>query len=101
LQQLASAAWKEAEIMAAKLLKFDIRPAIESLGWEEFFKQVGVDRVIEEVGVARVMEHVGVARVIERVGLDRVIQELNAMDLLKRIIPHLSPAKRKELKALL
>jgi hypothetical protein len=92
---LHPAAWKEAEIMArttGKQLKFDIRPAIESLGWEEVFKQVGVDRVIEQVGVDRV---------IEQVGVDRLIQELRDKKSLKRIVANLSPAERKELKQLL
>ena len=39
-----------------KRLEFDIRPAIESLGWEEVLKQVGVDRVIEQIGLNRVIK---------------------------------------------
>jgi hypothetical protein len=85
LQQLYSgwvaslhpAAWKEAELMArtaGKRLKFDIRPAIEMLGWEEVLKQVGVDRVI---------------------------QELRDKKNLKRLVANLSPAERKQLKDLL
>jgi hypothetical protein len=80
---LHPAAWKEAELMArtpGKRLIFDIRPAIESLGWEEVLKQVGVDRVIEQVGV------------------DRLIQELGEKKILKRLLANLSPAERKQLK---
>jgi hypothetical protein len=86
LASLHPAAWKEAELMArttGKRLIFDIRPAIDSLGWEEVLKQVGWARVIEQVGV------------------DRFIQELREKKNLKRIVANLSPAERKELKALL
>jgi hypothetical protein len=88
LASLHPAAWREVEAMAramGKRLKFDIRPAIESLGLDEVIEQVGIDRVIEQVGIDRVIEQVGEKELIKRIGLDRFLASL-------------SPRQRQELK---
>jgi hypothetical protein len=59
-----------------KRLKFDIRPAIESLGLDEVIEQVGIDPVIEQIGEKEL---------VKRIGLDRFLASL-------------SPKERRELK---
>jgi hypothetical protein len=115
LAALHPAAWKEAENMARATghrLKFDIRPAIESLGWEVVLQQVGIDRVVEQVGIDRVLkqfgierlvEQVGIDRLVEQVGIDRVLEQLGDKEVSKRIgidrwLATLTPAQRRELK---
>jgi hypothetical protein len=97
LASLHPAAWREVEAMAramGKRLKFDIRPAIESLGLDEVIEQVGIDRVIEQVGIDRVIEQVGIDRVIEQVGEKELIKRIG----LDRFLASLSPRQRQELK---
>jgi hypothetical protein len=79
LASLHPTAWKEIEAMArntGRRLKFDIRPAIESLGLEEVIEQVGIDRVIEQVGEKELIKRIG----------------------MERLLANLSPAERRELK---
>jgi hypothetical protein len=79
LAGLHSKVWKEFEAMARtakRELKFDLRPAIESLGLRTVLEQVGVDRVIEALGKKEV---------IRRIGVDD-------------ILANLSPAERQALK---
>ena len=61
---------------AKRELKFDLPPAIESLGLRTVLEQVGVDRVIEAMDKKEV---------IRRIGLDD-------------FLANLSPAQRQELK---
>jgi hypothetical protein len=94
---LHSTAWKEVEAMArsaGKRLKFDIRPAIESLGWDEVLQQVGIDCVVEQVGVERMIEKLGIERMIKQLGEKEVIKHIG----LGRILANLSLAERRELK---
>jgi hypothetical protein len=79
LASLHSKAWKEFEAIArskGKQALFDLRPAIQSLGWDCLIEQVGLERVIEQVGEQRV---------IKAIGLDKFLNSL-------------SPAERRELK---
>jgi hypothetical protein len=97
LASLHPTAWREIEAMAramGKRLKFDIRPAIESLGLDEVIEQVGIERVIEQVGLDRVIEQVGLDRVIGQVGEKELIKRIG----LDRLIANLSPRERRELK---
>jgi len=97
LASLHPAAWKEVETMARttrRTLKFDIRPAVESLGLDRVLEQVGIDRVLEQVGIDRVIEQVGIDRLIEQVGEKEVIRHFG----LDRLLASLSTAERKELK---
>jgi hypothetical protein len=95
LASLHPTAWKEIEAMArtmGKRLKFDIRPAIESLGLDEVIEQVGIDRVIEQLGKKEL---------IKRIGLDDFLADLSPAERrinLDRLLASLSPAERRELK---
>jgi hypothetical protein len=106
LASLHPTAWREVEDMArtaGKKLELDLRPAIEYLGLARVIDQVGLDRVIEQVGIDRVIAQIGLDRVIAQVGLDRVIEQVGEKEVIKqigleRLLAHLSPAERRELK---
>jgi hypothetical protein len=97
LASLHPQVWKEIERMAratGKRLVFDIRPAIESLGWDQVLEQVGMDTVIEQIGLDRVIEQAGIDRVLQHLGKKEVIKRIGLDD----FIANLSPAERRELK---
>jgi hypothetical protein len=88
LASLHPMAWKEIDAMARRLgkpLKFDIRPAVESLGMEEFINQVGIGRIIDHVGLDRILEYWGKKAIIKYIGWEVFVASL-------------SPAERRELK---
>jgi hypothetical protein len=112
---LHPSAWKEIEAMARTLgkpLKFDILPAVESLGLEEVIKQIGLVRLVEQVGLNRLVDEFGLNRLVDEFGLnrlvdefglDRLIEEAGKKEVVKRIglddfLANLSPAERRELK---
>jgi hypothetical protein len=59
-----------------KRSKFDIRPAVESLGLDRFIEQVGLERLVEQMGKKELLKHFS----------------------LDEILTYLSPAQRRELK---
>lgn len=97
LASLHPQAWKEIEDMAratGKRLKFDIRPAIESLGLDEVIQQVGLDRVIEQVGADRVIEQVGAEQFIAKMGKKELVNQIGV----EAFFESLSPAQRRDFK---
>jgi len=49
---------------AGKRIKFDIWPAVESLGFDQVIEQLGVDRVIEQVGAKEFLRRFGLERLL-------------------------------------